>query len=57
MNRLSMKYRNPFLFLPLLLIVLCLPSCDNNDEPDDAEVGNWIKTTPFKGSRRSSRRK
>jgi N-acetylneuraminic acid mutarotase len=53
MNRLSMKYRNSFLFLLVLLTILCFPSCDNNDDPDDAEVGNWVKTTPFKGSRRS----
>jgi N-acetylneuraminic acid mutarotase len=34
------------------VIILSAMSC-HNDPTDTTEIGNWIRTTPFKGSRRS----
>lgn len=39
-----------FLFCSLLMLVSI--GCSDSDTTDD-EVGNWVRTTPFKGSRRS----
>jgi len=40
------------LFLFSLMIVVSL-SCQDNTSDDTDQVGNWVRTTPFKGSRRS----
>ncbi len=38
----------------LLCVVLMLAiGCNNSNEDDTTDVGNWVRTTPFKGSRRS----
>ncbi|MEI9919910.1 MAG: galactose oxidase [Bacteroidota bacterium] len=43
------SWTSVILFTMMILVTL---SCNNNDT-DTTEVGNWIRTTPFKGSRRS----
>lgn len=39
----------------LLCVVLIFVSfgCDDGSDDDDTTVGNWLRSTPFKGSRRS----
>jgi N-acetylneuraminic acid mutarotase len=36
----------------LAVMILFTTSC-HNDPTESTEVGNWVRTTPFKGSRRS----
>jgi N-acetylneuraminic acid mutarotase len=38
------------IILPLLMVVT---GCNNSNDDTSSTVGNWIRTTPFKGSRRS----
>lgn len=35
------------------VLILGLSGCQDSNEDDTTDVGNWIRTTPFKGSRRS----
>jgi N-acetylneuraminic acid mutarotase len=41
------------MLLLLPFIALSFQACDDGTDDDDDEVGNWIRSTPFKGSRRS----
>lgn len=42
------------LFAVLCAVILApLSACDEDTEEDESELGNWVRTTPFKGSRRS----
>lgn len=45
-------YRSIIIILPLLLCLFPFASCDESDE-DEETIGNWTKTTPFKGRPRS----
>jgi N-acetylneuraminic acid mutarotase len=48
-----MKCYRITLLLFASLSILSSQSCNNDNDDDESEVGNWVKTTPFKGSRRS----
>lgn len=47
-----MNYKLSLFVVLCVLLLIPLSACDDDSE-DESELGNWVRTTPFKGSRRS----
>jgi N-acetylneuraminic acid mutarotase len=48
----NMKISLSTLFL-FIALILAGTSCQDSEDDDDSTAGNWVRSTPFKGSRRS----
>ena len=48
-----MKYLSTLPLIIMIATITSISSCSSEDNSGDTEVGNWVITTPFKGSRRS----